>query len=57
MILPVPWVSAMHLIQSVRSYFSVNQSTDSIEKLKADLALENQTAELLKQKQPLKSSK
>lgn len=48
-ILPVPWASAMHLLQSIRSHFPVNHSTDSIEKLKADLALENQTAELLEQ--------
>ncbi len=53
-ILPIPWASAMHLIKSVGSYFLFNQSSDSIEKLKADLASGNQTAELLRQEQPLK---
>lgn len=57
LILPVPWASAMHLLQSIGSHFSFAHSTDSIEKLKAKLALENQTAELLGQEEPLKGSK
>lgn len=56
-LLPVPWVSAMHLLQSFGSHLPFVHSTDSIEQLKADLALENQTAELLKQEQALKVSK
>ena len=57
LILPVPWASAMHLIKSVGSHFPFVHSTDSIEKLKADLALENQTADLFGKKETLEGSK
>lgn len=56
-ILPVPWASAMHLLKSVGSHFPVHQSTDSLEKLKAHLALENQTADLFGKKEILEGSK
>lgn len=46
----------MHLIQSAVSHFPFVHSTDSIEKLKADLALENQAAKLFGKKETLKGS-
>lgn len=56
-ILPVPWASAIHILQSVVSSFSLAQSTDSIEKLKADLALDDQIAKLFGQEQLSKVAK
>lgn len=55
--LPFPWASAMHILQSVGSSFSLVQLTNSVEKLKADLALAKQTAKLVRQEQSLKVMK